>query len=131
VSLSCAALFADPLADRPVPFTELVALGGSGPMRGFSPARLLDRSAAVATLHYRWPIWVWLDGSIQLAVGNVFGPHLAGLRPALLRFSGAIGVESGLTDNSLEFLVGLGSETFEHGGQITSIRFVVGTNNGF
>jgi hypothetical protein len=126
-----AALFADPLTQRPVPFTELAALGGAGLMRGFMPGRLLDRSAAAATLHYRWPIWVWLNGAIQLSVGNVFGPHLAGLRPALLRFSGTIGVESGSPDESLEVLVGLGSETFEHGAQITSLRIVVGTNHGF
>ncbi|MDP9149561.1 MAG: outer membrane protein assembly factor, partial [Myxococcota bacterium] len=48
VSFSVAALFADPLGRKPVPFTELVSLGGSGPMRGFQPGRLLDRSAAVA-----------------------------------------------------------------------------------
>jgi len=131
VSLSFAALFADPLAHRPVPFTELAALGGTGLMRGFLPGRLLDRSATAATLQYRWPIWVWLDGSIQLSVGNVFGPHLTGLRPELLRFSGTIGVQSGSPDNSLEVLVGLGSETFEHGAQLSSLRIVVGTNRGF
>jgi hypothetical protein len=100
-------------------------------MRGFVPGRLIDRSAAVATMRYRWPIWVFLDGSIQFAIGNVFGPHLEDFKPSLLRLSAAIGFESGKADNSLEFLFGLGSETFEHGTQITSVRVVVGTNHGF
>jgi hypothetical protein len=131
VSLWLSAQFADPLGHEPVPFTELVQLGGAGQMRGFVPGRLIDRSAAVATMRYRWPIWVFLDGSIQFAVGNVFGPHLDDFKPSLLRLSAALGFESGKADNSLEFLFGLGSETFEHGTQITSVRVVVGTNHGF
>jgi hypothetical protein len=131
VSLAFGAQFADPLGHEPVPFTELVTLGGSGPMRGFVPGRLVDRSAAAATLRYRWPIWAFLDGSLQFSVGNVFGPHLEGFKASLLRFSGALGFESGKVDKSLEFLLGLGSETFEHGGQITSFRVVIGSNHGF
>jgi outer membrane protein assembly factor BamA len=132
VSLSVATLFADPIGREPIPFTELVTLGGSGPMRGFFPGRLYDRSAIVATAHYRWPIWVWLDGSLQAAVGNVFGEHLQDFKPSLLRFSGAIGIESiGAPDSSFELLFGLGSETFEHGGQVDSLRITFGTNRGF
>jgi hypothetical protein len=132
VSLSLAASLADPLGSQPIPFTELVSLGGSGPMRGFYPGRLVDRSAAVLTARYRWPIWVWLDGSIVGAVGNVFGDHLQEFKPGLLRFSGSLGVESvGSPDSSLELLVGLGTETFDHGGQVDSLRVVFGTNRGF
>jgi hypothetical protein len=132
VSLSLAASFADPLGSQPIPFTELVSLGGSGPMRGFYPGRLVDRSAAVVTARYRWPIWVWLDGSIVGAVGNVFGDHLQEFKPGLLRFSGSLGVESvGSPDSSLELLVGFGTETFDHGGQVDSLRIVLGTNHGF
>jgi hypothetical protein len=131
ISLSVITMFADPLGQKAIPFTELVSLGGAGPMRGFLPGRLVDRSAAVATLRYRWPIWVFLDGSLQFAVGNVFGEHLEGFKASLLRLSAALGFESGKADNSLEFLVGIGSETFEHGTQITSLRIVIGTNHGF
>jgi surface antigen Omp85-like protein len=132
VSLSVTGLLADPLGGQPIPFSELVSLGGSGPMRGFYPGRLVDRSAAVALARYRWPIWVWLDGSIQAAVGNVFGEHWRDLKPGLLRFSGAVGVESvGSPDSSLEILVGLGTETFDHGGQVDSLRVLLGTNRGF
>jgi hypothetical protein len=133
LSLSAASLFADPLNSHyPVPFTELVSLGGAGPMRGFYPGRLLDRSAFAATLKYRWPIWVWLDGSMQAAVGNVFGEHLAEFAVSRFRFSGAIGLESvGSRDGSVELLVGLGSETFEHGAQVDSARILIGSNRGF
>jgi hypothetical protein len=132
VSLSVTTLFVDPLGTSTVPFTELASVGGEMSMRGFVPGRLYDRSAAFSTLRYRWPIWFLLDGSIQLAVGNVFGEHLRDLRPGLLRFSGAIGIESvGSPDSSLELLFGVGSETFDDGGEITSMRLVVGTNHGF
>jgi hypothetical protein len=129
VSLSFAALFADPLGGRPIPFTELVSLGGDGPMPGFWWGRLVDRSAAVATAQYRWPIGPFVDGSMQAAVGNVFGDHLDGLKPSLLRFSGAVGITTvGSPDSTLQLLFGFGTETFEHGGQIDSIRIVVGAN---
>jgi hypothetical protein len=133
LSLSVALTFVDPLsAGAAVPFTELAAIGGSELMRGFAPGRLLGRSAAVATLRYRWPIWVWLDGSIQIATGNVFDAHLSSFEPARLRLSGAIGIESvGSPDSSLELLIGVGSETFEHGTQLTSLRVILGSNHGF
>jgi hypothetical protein len=132
VSLSLATLFADPLGNQPIPFTELVALGGDGLMRGFYPGRLLGHSAAVATMRYRWPVGIWLDGSIQAAVGNVFGEHLDGFTPGLLRFSGALGLATGNSPGgAIEALVGFGSETFDHGGQVDSIRVVLGTNRGF
>lgn len=132
VSLSVTTLFVDPLGESTIPFSELVSVGGTASMRGFVPGRLVDRSAAFATLRYRWPIWILLDGSIQLAVGNVFGEHLKGLEPSLLRFSGAIGIESvGSPDSSFELLLGMGSETFGDGGEITSVRAVLGTNHGF
>jgi hypothetical protein len=133
LSLSVSTLFADSLSKhRPIPFTELVTLGGPGPMRGFYPGRLRDRSAAVVTAKYRWPIWVWLDGSLQAAVGNVFGEHLQQLETSRFRFSSALGVESvGSRDGSFELLVGIGTETFDHGAQIDSARILLGTNRGF
>jgi hypothetical protein len=127
-----AVLFADPLGNQPIPFTELVALGGNGLMRGFFPGRLIDRSAAVATFRYRWPIAIWLDGSITASVGNVFGEHLRDFDPKLLRFSGTLGISSRYaSDSSIEALIGLGTETFDHGGQVDSVRLLIGTNRGF
>jgi outer membrane protein assembly factor BamA len=130
--LSFATAFADSIGKNPVPFTELVALGGDGPMRGYIPGRLLGRSYATLTARYRWPIWMWLDGSLQAAVGNVFDEHLEGFKPSLLRLSGALGIESRFSpDTSVELLVGFGTETFEHGANVNSVRFLVGSNRGF
>jgi hypothetical protein len=135
VSLSALTMFSDPLGTRSIPFTELVTVGGDipspgefpAPMPGFFPGRLVDRSAAVATLRYKWPIGPWIAGSLQGAVGNVFGEHLEGFDTRLLRFSGAFGVESDSSpDSSFEFVIGFGTETFEHGGQIDSLRLAVG-----
>jgi len=132
VSLSVSAFLADPLGDRPVPFTELVTLGGPTFMPGFRPGRLYDRSGAVATLRYSWPIWVWLDGSLQVATGNVFGARFDGFRADRNRLSSAIGIESrGSRDSIFQALVGFGSETFESGARLDSLRIVVGARSGF
>ena len=132
IELYATARFADPLGPNAIPFPELVQLGGDYEMRGFYPGRLFDRSAAVATFRYRWPIAIWLDGSIHASVGNVFGEHLRDFDTKLLRFSGTLGISSrNSADGSIEALVGFGTETFEHGGQIDSIRLLVGTNRGF
>lgn len=135
LSLSVQAMFSDPLGSRPVPFTELATVGGDvpspggfpAPMPGFFPGRLVDRSAAVATLRYKWPIAPFVAGSLQGAVGNVFGEHLEDFDTRLLRFSGAFGIESDSSpDSSFEFIIGFGTETFEHGGQVDSFRLAVG-----
>lgn len=133
VGLAVTALFVDPIGGGdPIPFTEQIVLGGSGPMRGYLYGRLVDRSAAVGTLKYRWPIWAFLDGTMQVAVGNVFGRQLHDFRTELLRLSSAIGVESiGAADHTFELLVGLGTETFERGTQVSSVRVLFGTNRGF
>jgi hypothetical protein len=132
VSLSFSAFLAEPLGQRPIPFTELVTLGGSTFMPGFRPGRLYDRSGAVATLRYSWPIWVWLDGSLQAATGNVFGAHFEGFRAERSRFSAAIGIESrGSRDSIFQLLVGFGSETFESGAKLDSLRVVFGARSGF
>jgi hypothetical protein len=131
LSLSVAAFFVDPLGHGTIPFTELATIGGGPMMRGFPMGRLYGRSAVASTLRYRWPVWVWLDGSVQFAVGNVFDEHLENFAPRLLRMSTAFGVESvGASDSSFELLIGLGSETFQHGAQINSVRVTFGTNHG-
>lgn len=132
LSLSVMTLFADPLGDRPVPFTELASLGGDGPMRGYFGGRMVDRSAGAAGLHYVWPIGPWLGGTIETAVGNAFDAHLQGFRAGRLRFSGDIGLSTlGLSDYPIEMIFGVGSETFEQGGTIDSFRFTLSVNHGF
>jgi hypothetical protein len=132
LSLSVATEFVDALGARPIPFTELVTAGGNDKMPGFRTGRLRGRSSAVATLRYAWPIWVWLDGSLQAAVGNVFGEHLSGASLGQSRFSGAIGIESrGSRDSVFQLLVGFGTETFNSGADVNSIRLVAGARSGF
>jgi hypothetical protein len=131
LSLSLTTEFADPLGSRDIPFTELPSIGGSGLMAGFRTDRLRDRSLAVATLRYSWPIWIWLNGSLQTALGNVFGEHLKDFDPSLLRWSGAIGFESRQSpDSTLEFVFGFGTETFESGAKVDSLRLTFGARSG-
>jgi hypothetical protein len=132
LGLALGTRFIEPIEDVAIPFSELVTLGGLEPMRGLYPGRLYDRSAFVAGLSYRWPVWIWLDGALRMEVGNVFGEHLEGFELERLRWSGALGVESnGPPDSAFQFLVGAGSETFESGGKIDSFRFAVGATHGF
>jgi hypothetical protein len=133
ISVSVTTLFTDPLGSGVViPFLEQATLGGYGPMKGFLPGRLYDRSAAVGEVAYQWPLWILVDGTISGEVGNVFGDHLAGFAPDLFRVSGSVGVKTvGLPGNTLELLFGVGTETFEHGGQVDSFRLYVGGTNGF
>jgi len=129
LSLSAMTEFVDPLThDTTIPFTELVSLGGTEPMRAYLVGRMLDRSAFVTTLEYRWPVWAVLDGTMKAEFGNVFDTHLDDFKPALLRFSGSIGLQtSGVSDNPLQVIFGVGSETFEQGGRVDSFRLFIGT----
>jgi hypothetical protein len=132
VSLSGATMFVDPLGDSPIPFTDLVALGGDAPMRGYLPRRMLDRSSVVVALHYVWPIAPWLGGTMEAALGNVFGQHLQGFQPDLLRYSGDIGITTvGVGEFPIEAVVGCGSETFAQGGQVDSVRATLSVAHGF
>jgi hypothetical protein len=131
VSLATTVRFSDPLGHGEVPFSELVTLGGYEPMSGLYPGRLLGRSAAAVELAYRWPVWIWLDGVVKSELGNVFDAHLAGFSAGKLRWSGSIGVESGSSpDGAFQLLIGAGSETFESGGKVDSVRLVIGATHG-
>ena len=140
LGLSVMAELVDPLGARPVPFTELVSLGGDYGMTGFYPGRLLGESAAVTTLSYSWPLALRVDGTLQGSVGNTFGDHFAGFDAGLLRFSAAFGLQigglqnkavMGTQDAPLQVVLGIGSETFDHGGQIDSVRLMAGVPAAF
>ncbi len=139
LSLSITTRFADPLdGDYEIPFTELVGskriddVPDGELLHGFRPGRLLGRSAAVAALEYRWPVWAFLDGVMQAGVGNVFGEHLEDFQPQLMRFSFSGGLRtSNHRDHSFNLLLGFGTETFEDGADLTSVRFLFGGTTGF
>jgi hypothetical protein len=70
----------------PIPFSELVVLGGPDDLRGFQRGRFRDSSSMLASIEYRWPIWMWMDGSLFFDYGGVFAPefrdfHVGDLRP--------------------------------------------------
>ncbi|HKY36040.1 MAG TPA: hypothetical protein VJN18_08885 [Polyangiaceae bacterium] len=132
LSLSVTGIMVDPLGARPVPFTQLASLGGGRTMPGLRTGRLYDRSALVTNLRYAWPIWLALNGSLQAGLGNVFGAHFEGFRPERTRLSLAIGLETGGSrDSVFQALVGFGTETFESGAELDTIRAVLGVRNGF
>lgn len=132
LSLALTASLVDPIGERAVPFTQLVGIGGGRTMAGFRSGRLFDRSGAATIMRYSWPIWLYLSGSLQAGLGNVFGEHFAGFRPGRLRLSGAFGLEThGSRDSIFQALLGLGTETLETGAELDSIRLVLGVRNGF
>lgn len=130
--ISVTALFADPLGRRPVSFLELPYLGGDHPMAAFFAERLVDRSAVAATASYAWPIGPWLDGRLELATGNVFGPHLGDFEAKSLRLSAAFGLSvAGLSDTPLELLVGVGTEPLAQGAPVDTARVMLGVPHTF
>jgi hypothetical protein len=117
---------------NPIPFTQQVSLGGALPMRAFGGGRLIDQSAAVATLSYSWPIWPLLDGNLNYSIGNVFDRHFKGFELDDLRSSFGLGMESvGSFDHPFEMLIAFGTKPLREGGAIETFRFVIGTRAGF
>ena len=132
LSLAAATEFADPIGDEPIPFTELVMLGGDNWMHGYFPGRLVDRSMAVAQLQYTWPVAPWLDGTIEGTIGNVFGAHLEGFDAKLFRVSAAIGLTtSTASDLPVQLVLGFGTDTIDRGATINSFRLSFGVPRAF
>ena len=133
VDLVLYAGFTEPLRGAgEVPFTEQVSLGGARPLRGFGSRRLIDRSAAVGTLRYRWPVWNDFDGMLHYAVGNVFGPDLRGFAVSQLRASFGAGIVTATrSDQLFEILLAFGTETFDAGGAVETTRLAIGTSVNF
>ncbi|MFO0616346.1 MAG: hypothetical protein U0414_27390 [Polyangiaceae bacterium] len=121
-----------------IPFTELVGAARmdgileDGVLRGFIAGRLLGESSVVASLGYSWPIWAWVDATLQAQVGNVFAHRLADFAPERLRFSFVGGFRSpNHRDHALNVLLGFGTEPFADGGSPESLRFLIGGTTGF
>jgi Omp85 superfamily domain len=134
LSLSFTTLFSDPLtgSGSDIPFNEQIQLGGDGFMRGFLAGRMIDRSAVVATIGYQWPVWTFLDGTLQASTGNVFGAGLRGVEAGKLRLSSGVGLRTnGSPDHQFELLVGFGTDTFDEGATIRSFRLALGGTHGF
>jgi outer membrane protein assembly factor BamA len=131
VSAALSAELVDPLSGS-VPFPDQVTLGGDNLMPGFLRARLTDRSSVVGSLQYRWPVWVFLDGVLTAAAGNVFGEHFSGFDVKQTRLSSGIGVRSnGARESGFELLFAIGSEPFNDQFKVDSFRLVLGSHHGF
>ena len=130
VSLGVVTAFVDPLGSEPVPFTELVMLGGTEPFAGYIQGRLRDRSALVAQLGWHWPVFSYLDGLLAVSVGNVFGPHLQDFSLDLLRLSAELGLRArGVGFSGFQFVIGMGTEPFRNF-SVSSFRFAFGVSYG-
>ena len=128
LSLGVLAEFADPLGSEPVPFWQLVTVGGAEPFVGFLRGRLRDRSALGAQLSWRWPVFAYLDGVAGVSFGNVFDAHLRNFRWDALRLSAELGVRTVaiLGASNFQFVVGIGTEPFSQGLRLTSFSLAFG-----
>jgi hypothetical protein len=123
--------FITPIGDTGVvPFTELLDAGGEGPLTGFWWGALRGFSVAALTLEYLWPLWVYVDGMIQLTVGNAFGEHLSDFAADRLRMSFAFGIAPRVEgEHSFELIVGFGTESFVFGADVISARLAIGARS--
>jgi hypothetical protein len=116
-----------------IPFLELATIGGSRDLRGFASGRGRGLSAAALTLDYQWPLAAWLDATLYLGAGNVFGRRLSGLTAGKLRGSIGMGLAlAGLTnERQLELWAAAGTEPFDEGAQAKSFRLVFGYSHDY
>ena len=118
--------------DGEVPFTELVDLGDVGPLKGFIQGWVIGESAAAAMLEYTWPVWVWLDAAIHVAIGNAFGRDFAGFDVEAGRVSTGFGLRSiDERDHGFVLQLAFGSEPLRDGGNLDTVRLVFGANRVF
>jgi hypothetical protein len=128
---SLGASFVDSMTGGAVPFTEYPVLGGDA-MAGFINGWMTGPSTAVGELAYTWPAWMWLDAQTRLAVGNAFGERLDGFSPSRLRMSADFGFTTNTAhEQGFELVLGVGTETFEQGAHVTSVRVAIGSRRGF
>ena len=132
VSLTGSLVAAETLSGE-VPFFEQPNMSGSvGTMRGYISRYLSGDSGASLLLEYSWPIWVFLDGTVQLAYGNVYDGRFENFSLENNRISASIGFAAvDKRDHFFEFLVGFGTETIARGAQIESFRLMVGGTQDF
>jgi len=63
----------DPVGDSPeVPFYLREYLGGEEDLRGYRTRRFMDNGLALASIEYRWPVWLRADAFLFLDEARVF-----------------------------------------------------------
>lgn len=132
LGVSVTARVIHPWVGGEVPFAEQVALGGVYPMPGFRERRLAGLSSLAARLDYRWPVWATLDGIAGASVGNAFGRYFSGLAVKRMRTSFDWGIRSTQSrDQSFSVLVGVGTQTLQHGLDFKEVRFTTTSSSRF
>ena len=124
--------FVDPLGSQPVPFTNLVTLGGDDPFAGFVAGSLRDRSATAVQLSYMWPVFIYLDGVARRSRSATSSTPTCATSTSTCsgsRPSWASGTR-GTGNSSFQFLVGIGTETFRQGFAVATFRFSFGVTYG-
>lgn len=111
--------------------TGALDLTGRRGVMSISVATISVDGAAIGTLRYDWPIGPYLGGTLQAAVGNVFGTHLEQLRPELFRLSMVAGISIRGNEPPVEMIFGFGTDTFERGATVDSARFSIGVPHDF
>jgi hypothetical protein len=120
----------DPISNSKIPFEELITLGGFETMRGFLRARFQGRSAVVASLEYRWPVWSFLDADLFYDIGNAFDEHLKDFDLDWLRSSYGLILRTN-TSRDVAFTVSFGIGSKAGSAAPDEFRFLAGTNIGF
>jgi outer membrane protein assembly factor BamA len=82
----------EPTNDVPIPFSELIVLGGPDSLRGFRPGSLRDESLLLFTAEYRWPIWMFADATLFVDYGGTFARNFHQLEPSQLYWDLGVGL---------------------------------------
>lgn len=118
--------------DDVVPFTQLATLGGIEDMRGFRNGRFRGRSTSLTTLQYDYPVWSFADGYLFYEVGGAWGEHLDGFEFGSLAQSFGTGIRSNQDrDAQIALLFAAGTESFDDGAAVESVRVVIGLTRGY
>jgi len=131
-TLSLSASFVEKKGEIDIPFHELPANDGRDSFLGFKRRRIIGDSIISSSFEYKWPIWAYSDGILHYSVGNSFGSNLNGFDFGRLKQSIAFGLrQTASSGPQFNFLIGLGSNTFDQGGDFKEGRFVIGGGRAF
>lgn len=119
-------------ADGVVPFSEMFEPSSMEILRGFRPGRLYGQSTIAGVFEYTWPVWIFLDGFLHAALGNVFDQHFKDFAFEDLRLSTGFGFRTtGSRDHALEVMVGFGTRPIAEGAKPEAVRFLIGGTSAF
>ncbi|MFK8001086.1 MAG: hypothetical protein AB8H86_15930 [Polyangiales bacterium] len=110
-----------------VPFTELPQVGGSEALPGFRRDTLRGQSTATLVARYSWPIWVWLNATLHVGVGNAYDGRFENMTMGNQRMGFGLGFSAvNNIDHIVNFILAWGTDTFDRGASVDSFRLTVG-----